>query len=85
MIRKKATGSPAELALKLGLSERAVFEYIRAMRDMEAPISFCNYRQTYYYEHEVQFSVGFRELNGDEIQELKGGWVNEVSYYFTEF
>ena len=33
MIEKKATGSPAELAGKLNLSEKAVFEYIRAMRE----------------------------------------------------
>lgn len=85
MIRRKATGSPAELAAKLDLSERAVFEYIRAMREMGAPISFCQNRRTYYYEREVQFSMGFRELNNDEMKVVEGGCVNVVSNYFIEF
>ncbi|GLU55972.1 HTH domain-containing protein [Dyadobacter frigoris] len=73
MIRRKATGSPAELAAKLDLSERAVFEYIRAMREMGAPIVFCPIRRTYCYEREVQFSIGFKELSRDEIKEIEGG------------
>ncbi|GLU55974.1 hypothetical protein Dfri01_54350 [Dyadobacter frigoris] len=59
MIGRKATGSPADLAVKLDLSERAVFEYIRAMREMGAPISFCPHRRTYYNEREVRFNMGF--------------------------
>ena len=85
LIRKKATGSPAELALKLGLSERAVFEYIRAMRDMGAPISFCAYRRTYYYEHEVQFYMGFRGLSKDEANVIDGGNIAVTSNYLKEF
>ncbi|MCF0054159.1 HTH domain-containing protein [Dyadobacter sp. CY356] len=82
MIRRKATGSPAELAVKLDLSERAVFEYIRAMREMGAPISFCPHRRSYYYEREVRFEMGFRELNDDEISKVEGGNVNVVSKIF---
>ena len=82
MIRRKATGSPAELAAKLHLSERAVFEYIRIMREMGAPISFCHSRRTYYYEREVRFNIGFQELNEDEKKEVEGGSVNIVSKIF---
>jgi len=85
LIRKKATGSPAELALKLGLSERAVFEYIRAMRDMGAPISFCAYRRTYYYEHEVQFNVGFRDLSEEETSVIDGGMIVGAANYLRFF
>jgi biotin operon repressor len=66
MIGKKATGSPAELARKLDLSERAVFECIRIMREMGAPMVFCHHRRSYYYEREVQFRMGFRELDNEE-------------------
>lgn len=81
MIRRKATGSPAELAAKLDLSERAVFEYIRAMREMGAPISFCPHRRSYFYEREVQFNMGFRELSNDEIKEIDGGSYNRVDFF----
>ncbi|MEO6686594.1 MAG: HTH domain-containing protein [Dyadobacter sp.] len=82
MIRRKSTGSPSELAIKLDLSERAVFEYIRAMREMGAPISFCPHRRSYFYEREVRFEMGFRELNDDEISKVGGGNVNVVSKIF---
>jgi predicted DNA-binding transcriptional regulator YafY len=75
MIGKKATGTPAELAGKLDLSERAVFEYIRIMREMGAPIAFCHYRRSYYYERKVQFDIGFRDLSDDDkriIEEPEG-------------
>jgi bacteriocin-like protein len=55
------------------------------MREMGAPISFCQDRRTYYYEREVQFSMGFRELNNDEMKVVEGGSVNVLSNYFTEF
>jgi predicted DNA-binding transcriptional regulator YafY len=66
LICKKATGSPAELGDKLGLSERAVFEYIRTMRELGGPIAFCSIRQTYYYERAVTFSMGFQLPNEEE-------------------
>ena len=82
MIRKKATGSPVELAGKLNLSERAVFEYIHAMREMGAPIIFCKIRRTYYYEREVKFNMGFRELTDEEIKGIDGG-SNYVKNFFN--
>ena len=85
MIRKKATGSPSELADKLALSERAVFEYIRAMREMGAPIAFCPVRRTYYYEREVRFNMGFQELNEEEVKGIDGGSIDITAGYFIEF
>jgi predicted DNA-binding transcriptional regulator YafY len=85
MIRRKATGSPAELAAKLNLSERAVFEYIRIMREMGAPISFCHSRRTYYYEREVQFNMGFRELTNEEAKGVDAGSVHGGSNILLNF
>lgn len=85
MIGKRATGSPAELAEKLDLSERATFEYIRVMREMGAPIAFCHRRRTYYYEREVQFNMGFRDLSSDETALIEGGRISADLNYFREF
>ena len=84
MIAKKATGSPSELAGKLDLSKRAVYEYIRIMREMVAPIAFCHVRQTYYYERTVGFSMGFRELNNEETRSVEGGTFQITSDFFKE-
>jgi len=59
-IRYKATGSPVELAQKIGISERTLYDYLRLMKQMGAPIKFSNLRKSYYYLHEGQFLVGFQ-------------------------
>ncbi|REA60324.1 hypothetical protein DSL64_14505 [Dyadobacter luteus] len=75
LISKKATGSPSELANKLNLSERAIFEYIRMMRELGGPIAFCPVRRSYYYEREVEFNIGFRELEDKEKLKVDGGQI----------
>ena len=51
LIRTKTTGCPKELAVKLKLSERMVYEYINTLRkDFSAPIKYSRVQQTYYYE-----------------------------------
>lgn len=59
LIRIKGTGKRSELACKLGLSERTVTNYLQLMRSCGAPIKFCNYRQSYYYEEEGCFTITF--------------------------
>ena len=59
LIRIKATGTPVELADKLGISERSVYEYLNLMKDLGAPIKFSSYRQTYYYDEEGSFNISF--------------------------
>ena len=47
------TGSPKQLALKLNLSERMVYNYIAFMREeLKAPIVYNNERLSYCYERE---------------------------------
>jgi hypothetical protein len=51
LIRQKATGSPPQMAAKLGLSLRA-WHYLRdeLIEDLAFPIAYSRSRQTYYYE-----------------------------------
>jgi len=37
LIRIKGTGTPSELAEKIGMSERSMYEYIRLMKEFGAP------------------------------------------------
>ncbi len=53
LIRLKATGSPAKLAERCGVTKRMVYEYIRFMKDeLKAPISYCKERESYIYTEE---------------------------------
>ena len=50
LIRRKSTGSPRDLANRLGVSEATVYRYILELKNMGAPIQYCRDRQSYYYE-----------------------------------
>jgi biotin operon repressor len=61
-ISKKATGSPAELAKKLGVNERTVRRYIDKLREMGGEIIYCRNRQTYYYPNLLSFNINYQQL-----------------------
>ena len=85
LIRHKATGSPAELAKRLGTTERTVYNWISLMKSMGAPIGFCRDRQTYHYEREVELLIGFRELSDSEKRNVEGGTVKIFSTFLQVF
>jgi len=52
-IKTERTGSPKELANKLAVSERTVYNYISYMKiEMNAPIVFDNQKGNYFYERD---------------------------------
>lgn len=59
LIRLKATGSPADLARRLEISESALYRYLSYMRLMGAPIAFSRSSNSYIYEDNGKFQVGF--------------------------
>lgn len=75
LIRLKATGTPKNLAKRLGLSETSVWRTISEMKEMKAPIVYCMNSQSYIYEEPVRFHFGFygEELSEKEQKEIEGG------------
>lgn len=69
LIRIKGTGSPAELAARLKMSERNIYQYLNLMRDLGAPIKFDPYRETYYYSEAGQFIVCFQRFDKDDAND----------------
>lgn len=63
LIRLKATGNPKELAKKLGLSERIIYEYINTMKEMDAPIRYSFTYRSYVYTEEGNFNLGFKVVS----------------------
>lgn len=60
LIVRKCTGKPAEMAVRIDCSLTTLFTYLSMMREMGAPIKYHKYKQTYYYEEEGSFVVGFK-------------------------
>jgi predicted DNA-binding transcriptional regulator YafY len=53
LISSKQTGSPRDLALKVGISERMLYHYIAFMREeLKAPIVYDSQNTCYHYDGE---------------------------------
>ncbi|HEY4150965.1 MAG TPA: HTH domain-containing protein [Chitinophagaceae bacterium] len=59
LIRIKGTGTPSQLASRMGVGERTIYEYISIMKELGAPIRFCRSRQSYCYDQEGEFTISF--------------------------
>ncbi len=80
LIRRKATGTPENLANLLGVSRRTVYEIIELMKEMNAPIEYSTIKRTYYYTTECNLTIGFissRKVNGGKNNFLKDFFVCE--------
>ncbi|GAB4112457.1 MAG: hypothetical protein OHK0057_30860 [Thermoflexibacter sp.] len=56
-IKAKKTGKPATLAERLDISERTLYNYIKELRSIGAPIIYCPVAESYVYEKDWQFEV----------------------------
>ena len=61
LIRRRATGSPKELAAKLGVSERLVYDYLNIIRRYDAIIKYSYEFNSYFYVNDGYFEIGFKE------------------------
>lgn len=59
LIRLEATGTPGNCAKKIGISERSLYDYLKVLKEMGAPVKFSRNRGTYYYREEGRFHVSF--------------------------
>ena len=58
LIKIQRTGSPRELADKLGVSERSIYNYIGYMKmELNAPISYEEKKESYRYEIDCEFNL----------------------------
>jgi predicted DNA-binding transcriptional regulator YafY len=58
-IRQKGTGSPPEFARKMGISERSLYQYLKVLKELGAPIRFSRQDRSYYYETRGKFHIHF--------------------------
>ncbi len=60
LIRLQATGTPNELASKLGISKTKLYRILSIMRDFNAPVEYDISSQNFVYEESViYFRFGF--------------------------
>ncbi len=77
LIRTKSTGTPLQLAKKLGCCERALYDKIEELRSCGFPIEYDHERKCYYYTKEVK--INFSIIVGNQkLMEIKGGFANHI-------
>ncbi len=60
LIRNRKTGRALELAVKVGVSERTIFNYLRELRDLGVPVSWSRAEKSYIYEDPGQILFCFQ-------------------------
>ena len=83
LIRMKATGTPSQLAQRIGVSERNLYRIINDMREDGFPILYNRDRGRYYYEKEVVFEIKFYVAGEKEVKNVVGG--KNFSFFFDFF
>ena len=77
LIRRKATGSAEELAQRLGISRRCVYDILAVMKNLNAPIEYCSIRKSYIYTYDCDLNIGYVPS-----EHLKGG---KSQTFFNDF
>lgn len=72
LIKRKQTGTPAQLAQRMGCSESTVYNKIKQLRETNLPVKYCATLGSYYYEEEVSFDFCLR-VGNQELTKIVGG------------
>lgn len=75
LIDGENTGSPKEIAYKMKLSERLVFNLIEQLKDFQASICYSRKSRTYYYHDDFQLTVNVSVsvISNNELTEIFAG------------
>lgn len=76
LIRKKSTGSPCELADRLGISRSQLYNLIGYLNDIGMEIRFSRKKNSFYYDCldknlEIQFSI--KIISAERAHIIYGG------------
>lgn len=66
LIRLKATGTPTQLAARLNVSERTVYNQIDTLRSLGAPVAFLKERNSYCYAYPIKLQLGVVQLQTEK-------------------
>jgi len=80
LIKNERTGTPKELASRMYVSERLIYNLIDQLKDYDAGICYDRSRKTYYYCHDFQLLVSISVMvrsNNEVTKVLGGGYLLE--------
>ncbi len=75
LIQQQNTGTPAEFAIKLHISERELYRLLEYLKEMDATICFSRNSNTYFYKEDFDLLVhiSVQVLVKEEIKTIYAG------------
>ncbi len=75
LIKRRATGNPAEFAQKLHLSESRLYEILKELKTLGLPIAFSHADNSYCYDGSggIEVKIKGKTLQEKEMENTKGG------------
>jgi hypothetical protein len=79
LVSRQKTGTPDELAHKLGVSRTSLYELIDELRSRGAPIAYSKSARTFFYSqpYDIAVTCTLKPLTYTELKERSGG----LNYY----
>ena len=62
LISMRATGTPQQLADRLAISRRMLYEYIHTLEDMGGSIAYNRAARSYYYTNDARLEIKFKKI-----------------------
>jgi len=85
LVKAQRTGTPVELATRLGLKRSGFFKFLEELKEREVPIAYsksiCSYYYTRPFEIEIVFSL--KPLGQEEQIKVEAGSIffSESTFY----
>ncbi len=75
LIQQQNTGTPAEFAVRLHISERELYRLLEFLKEADASISFSRSSSTYYYceDFDLLVNISVQVLVNEEIKTIYAG------------
>jgi predicted DNA-binding transcriptional regulator YafY len=81
MLSSEKTGTPKQLATKLGICESRLYCIVDDLKLQNVPIAYCRKRESYYYTRpfKIAASLLLQDLTEEETKNISGGCTH---YFF---
>lgn len=86
LIANRCTGTPAEFAVIIGISERRLFATIEEMKDMGVEIMYSRSEETYYFKkgYGIEIECSMKIISEEQMKIIFGGWEKTFPAFFTQ-
>jgi transcriptional antiterminator len=86
LIHKQKTGSPEELANRLNLSRRQLYNYIEELKDLGMKVRYSRKHNSFYFDDskklEILFNIEVLETE-ENTKTIGGKYINYLPCFFS--